>query len=165
MKISLKVNNENVSLDIEPRITLADCLRDHLKCTGTHVGCAHGVCGACTVLVDDAAVRSCLLLAVQANGKRVQTVEGLSGRDQLGPLQTAFRKHHALQCGFCTPGMLMTLHSLLSKEPFANAERIRDVLGGNLCRCTGYISIVEAALEAQVSYQPEAVRETSRHAE
>jgi aerobic carbon-monoxide dehydrogenase small subunit len=164
VKISLKVNDEDVALDIEPRITLADCLRNHLQFTGTHVGCAHGVCGACTVLVEKSAVRSCLMLAVQANGKRIQTVEGLSGPDQLGPLQTAFRKHHALQCGFCTPGMLMTLHSLLSNEPFASAERIRDVLGGNLCRCTGYIGIVEAALEAQASYQTEQGQDLSRHA-
>jgi carbon-monoxide dehydrogenase small subunit len=164
MRISLNLNNEDVSVDIEPRITLADCLRNHLNCTGTHVGCAHGVCGACTVLVDDLAVRSCLLLAVQVNGKRIQTVEGLSGQDQLGPLQLAFRKHHALQCGFCTPGMLMTLHSLLLKEPFADAERIRDVLGGNLCRCTGYIGIVEAALDARVSYQANALTDAASHA-
>jgi carbon-monoxide dehydrogenase small subunit len=139
---------------VEPRTTLADCLRHELKLTGTHVGCEHGVCGACTVIVDRAAVRSCLMLAVQAEGSKVVTVEGLSNDDRLTPLQAAFHKHHALQCGFCTPGILTTLHALLSEEPEADEERIRDVLSGNLCRCTGYISIVEAALEARESYRP-----------
>ena len=140
--------------EVEPRTTLADCVRHEFKLTGTHVGCEHGVCGACTVIVDGAAVRSCLMLAVQAEGTKVITVEGLSNDDRLTPLQAAFHKHHALQCGFCTPGILTTLHALLNEEPEADEERIRDVLSGNLCRCTGYISIVEAALEARESYRP-----------
>ena len=126
------------------RTTLADCLRHHLAQTGTHVGCEHGVCGACTVIVNGAAVRSCLMLAVQAEGAKVTTVEGLCLEDGLTPLQAAFRKHHALQCGFCTPGMLTTAHALLTDEPDADRQRIREVLSGNLCRCTGYIPIVEA---------------------
>src|SRR5205823_13733445 len=130
-----------------------DCLRDELRQTGTHLGCEHGVCGACTVIVDGAAIRSCLMLAVQAEGSSIVTVEGLSTEEALTPLQTAFRKHHALQCGFCTPGMLMTAHALLTEEPDADADRIRSVLSGNLCRCTGYIPIVEAVLEARAAYR------------
>ncbi|MBX9759985.1 MAG: (2Fe-2S)-binding protein, partial [Beijerinckiaceae bacterium] len=113
----------------------------------------HGVCGACTVIVDGDAVRSCLMLAVQAEGAKVTTVEGLSMEEGLTPLQTAFKTHHALQCGFCTPGMLTTVHALLSEEPNADEDRIRDVISGNLCRCTGYITIVEAAMDARASYQ------------
>ena len=142
-----------MAVDVPARMTLADCLRHELGLTGTHLGCEHGVCGACTVIVDGAAVRACLMLAVQAAGMRVLTVEGLSTDDALSPLQTAFRKHHALQCGFCTPGMITTLHALLSDEPFADEERIRDVLSGNICRCTGYVPIIEAALEARTAYQ------------
>jgi carbon-monoxide dehydrogenase small subunit len=136
-------------------MSLADCLRDELRLTGTHIGCEHGVCGACTVIVDGDAVRSCLMLAVQAEGSSIVTVEGLSREDRLTPLQTAFRKHHALQCGFCTPGMLTTAHALLLQEPEADEARIRSVLSGNLCRCTGYIPIVEAILEARAAYQAE----------
>jgi aerobic-type carbon monoxide dehydrogenase small subunit (CoxS/CutS family) len=147
------VNGAQVAIDVAARTTLADCLRHQLGLTGTHLGCEHGVCGACTVIVDGAAVRACLMLALQAAGKSVVTVEGLSHDDHLTPLQSAFRKHHALQCGFCTPGMITTLHALLSDEPFADAARIRDVLSGNICRCTGYIPIVEAALEARAAYQ------------
>ncbi len=124
-----------------------------LGLTGTHIGCELGVCGACTVIVDGSPVRSCLVLAVQAAGATVQTVEGLSSGETLAPLQAAFRKHHALQCGFCTPGMLMTAHALLSAEPDADAGRIREVLAGNLCRCTGYLPIVEAVMEARAAYQ------------
>jgi aerobic-type carbon monoxide dehydrogenase small subunit (CoxS/CutS family) len=153
MPVRFEVNGRAVSVDVPARMTLADCLRQHLKLTGTHLGCEHGVCGACTVIVDGEAVRACLMLAVQAEGTRVVTVEGLSLDDGLTPLQTAFKKHHALQCGFCTPGMITTLHALLSEEPHADEERIRDVLSGNLCRCTGYIPIVEAALEARAAYQ------------
>ena len=156
MTVRFEVNGRNVEVDVEPRMTLADCLRHKLRLTGTHLGCEHGVCGACTVIVDGAAVRSCLMLAVQAEGAKVVTVEGLSRDDGLTPLQTAFKKHHALQCGFCTPGMITTLHALLSEEPFADEERIRDVLSGNLCRCTGYIPIIEAALEARAAYQAQA---------
>jgi len=153
MPITLEVNGSAISIEVQPRMTLADVLRHRLGLTGTHVGCEHGICGACTVIVDGAAVRSCLMLAVQADGSRVTTVEGLSSDDALTPLQAAFRKHHALQCGFCTPGMITTLHALLSDEPFADEDRIRDVLSGNICRCTGYIPIVEAALDARSAYQ------------
>ena len=155
MAVSFEVNGRSVEVEVEPRMSLADCLRDELRLTGTHVGCEHGVCGACTVIVDGEAVRSCLMLAVQAEGSSIVTVEGLSREDRLSPLQTAFRKHHALQCGFCTPGVLTTAHALLLQEPEADQERIRSVLSGNLCRCTGYIPIVEAILEARAAYQAE----------
>ena len=154
-KAKFEINGQAVDVDVEPRTTLADCIRDNLSQTGTHVGCEHGVCGACTVLVNGEAVRSCLMLAVQANGDQVVTVEGLSG-DELTPLQAAFRKHHALQCGFCTPGFITTAHALLTNEPDASEERIRDVLSGNLCRCTGYVPIVEAVLEARSHYASKA---------
>ena len=154
VRSTFTVNGNRAEVEVEPRMSLADCLRHKLKLTGTHVGCEHGVCGACTVLVDGNAVRSCLMLAVQADGAEITTVEGLPGAqgDTLGPLQASFRKHHALQCGFCTPGILITAHALLSEEPDAGVERIREVLSGNLCRCTGYVSIVEAVLEARASY-------------
>jgi aerobic-type carbon monoxide dehydrogenase small subunit (CoxS/CutS family) len=153
MRVAFELNGKSVEVDIEPRMHLADCLRDVLRLTGTHVGCEHGVCGSCTVIVDGAAVRSCLMLAVQAEGSSVLTVEGLSTDEGLTPLQTAFRKHHGLQCGFCTPGMLTTTHALLTDEPDADADRIREVLSGNLCRCTGYIGIVEAVLQARAAYR------------
>ena len=151
--VRFTVNGKAATVDVEPRLTLADCLRHELKLTGTHVGCEHGVCGACTVIVDGRAMRSCLMLAVQAEGCAVETVEGLGAGEALGPLQAAFRRHHALQCGFCTPGMLMTSHALLSREPDADVERVREALSGNLCRCTGYIGIVEAVLDARVAYK------------
>ena len=153
MAVRLRVNGKNSKIEVADRTTLADCLRHNLKLTGTHLACEHGVCGACTVIVDGEAVRSCLMLAVQADGADIITVEGLSDGDDLSPLQAAFKKHHALQCGYCTPGMLTTLHAFLSEEPDADADRIRDVLSGNLCRCTGYIPIVEAALEAREHYR------------
>ncbi len=153
MKAVFEVNGESVEVDVEPRLSLADCLRDVLGLTGTHLGCEHGVCGACTVIVDGQAVRSCLTLAVQADGERITTVEGLSPEAGLSPLQAAFRKHHALQCGFCTPGMVTTAHALLSEEPDADADRVREVLSGNICRCTGYVPIVEAVLEARAAYR------------
>ncbi|HEV2186505.1 MAG TPA: (2Fe-2S)-binding protein [Stellaceae bacterium] len=153
MRVSFQLNGKPVAAEIEPRTHLADCLRETLRLTGTHLGCEHGACGACTVIVDGAAVHACLMLAVQAEGRAVVTVEGLSADDALTPLQTAFRKHHALQCGFCTPGMLTTAHALLTEEPDADAERIRAVISGNLCRCTGYIPIVEAVLEARAAYR------------
>jgi aerobic-type carbon monoxide dehydrogenase small subunit (CoxS/CutS family) len=152
MRVEFNLNGEMVSADVEPRATLADCIRDDFRQTGTHLACEHGVCGACTVLVNGEAVRSCLLLAVQVQGDHVVTVEGLSG-DELTPLQAAFRKHHALQCGFCTPGFITTAHALLTHEPGADEERIRDVLSGNLCRCSGYVPIVEAVLEARDAYR------------
>ena len=151
--IALTVNGQQRSATVETRTSLADLLREHFRLTGTHVGCEHGVCGACTVIVDGAAMRSCLMLGVQADGARITTVEGLSRDDALSPLQAAFRKHHALQCGFCTPGMLTTAHALLSEEPEASKERIREVLSGNLCRCTGYIPIVEAVYDARSAYR------------
>jgi carbon-monoxide dehydrogenase small subunit len=133
-------------------MTLADALRDVARLTGTHVGCEHGVCGACTVIVDGLAVRSCLMLTVQAAGSEITTVEGLAHKGELSALQASFRKHHAVQCGFCTPGILTTMHALLKEEPDADEERIRDVLSGNICRCTGYVQIVEAVMEARASY-------------
>ena len=154
MPTRFDVNGRAVEVEVEPRMTLADCLRHVLRLTGTHVGCEHGVCGACTVIVDGAAVRSCLMLAVQAEGAAVVTIEGLNNPDDtLTPLQTAFRKHHALQCGFCTPGFLTTAHALLSEEHDADEDRIREVLSGNLCRCTGYIPIIEAVLDARAAYR------------
>ncbi|MEE8213765.1 MAG: (2Fe-2S)-binding protein [Alphaproteobacteria bacterium] len=155
MRIKFEVNGTKVELDTEPRVSLADCLRDTLGLTGTHLGCEHGVCGACTVIVDGAAVRACLMLAVQAHGEHIVTVEGLSNDDALSPLQASFRKHHALQCGFCTPGMITTAHALLTEEPDADAERVREVLSGNICRCTGYIPIIKAVLEARAHYAGE----------
>jgi len=152
-RVSFELNGKPVEVEVEPRTHLADCLREELRLTGTHLGCEHGVCGACTIMIDGEAVRSCLVLAVQAEGSAVTTVEGLSSEESLTPLQTAFRKHHALQCGFCTPGMLVTAHALLSDEPDADADRIRAALSGNLCRCTGYIPIVEAVLEARAAYR------------
>jgi carbon-monoxide dehydrogenase small subunit len=153
MQVAFTVNGKPVEVEIEPRTTLADCLRYTLRLTGTHIGCEHGVCGACTVIGDGAAVRSCLMLGVQAEGSSIVTVEGPSREDGLTPLQAAFRKHHALQCGFCTPGMLTTAHALLSEKPDADEARIRLVLSGNLCRCTGYIPIIEAVVEARAAYR------------
>ncbi len=154
MFIEMVVNGHHMSGDVPPRTTLADFLRGTLRLTGTHLGCEHGVCGACTVIVDDVAVRGCLTLAAQADGCVVTTVEGLAGDAGLSPLQAAFRKNHALQCGFCTPGILTTMHALLSSEPDADEERIREVLTGNICRCTGYIPIIKAVLEARDAYRP-----------
>jgi aerobic-type carbon monoxide dehydrogenase small subunit (CoxS/CutS family) len=151
MQVEFELNGKYVSADVEARTTLADCIRDDLRQTGTHLGCEHGVCGACTVLVNGDAVRACLILAVQVRGEKVVTVEGLSG-DELSPLQACFRKHHALQCGFCTPGFITTAHALLTNEPDADEDRVRDVLSGNLCRCTGYVPIVEAVLDARSHY-------------
>jgi len=151
MQVEFELNGQAVAAEVEARTSLADCLRDNLGKTGTHLGCEHGVCGACTVLVNGDAVRACLMLAVQADGEKVVTVEGLSG-DELSPLQASFRRHHALQCGFCTPGLITTAHALLSSEPDADAERIREVLSGNLCRCTGYVPIIEAVLDAGSFY-------------
>jgi carbon-monoxide dehydrogenase small subunit len=153
MQIGFTLNGKRLDADVAPRLTLADFLREKADLTGTHLGCEHGVCGSCTVMLDNLAVRSCLMLAVQANGKQVVTVEGLAKDEDLSPLQNSFKKHHALQCGFCTAGILTTMHSLLSEEPDADEERIRDVLSGNICRCTGYIPIVEAVLDARSFYQ------------
>jgi carbon-monoxide dehydrogenase small subunit len=151
--VSMTVNGEPVSAEVEPRLTLVDFLRHRLGLTGTHVGCEHGVCGACTVIVDGAAVRSCLMFAAQAGGASITTVEGLSDEGELSPLQQAFRRRHALQCGFCTPGILTTMHAFLLEEPDPSADRVREVLSGNLCRCTGYVAIVDAVLEAAAAYR------------
>ena len=140
----LVVNGQVVERLVEPRLLLSDFLRHTLGLTGTHVGCEHGVCGACTVMVEGDSVRACLMLAIQANGLDVKTVESLGTVDALGPLQEAFREHHGLQCGFCTPGMLMTCADVLDKLPLATDGEIRDALSGNLCRCTGYQGIVAA---------------------
>ncbi len=142
--IRLRVNGSEVSRTVEVRRTLADFLREDLGLTGTHLGCEHGVCGACTVLLDGAPVRSCLLFAVQADGAEVTTVEALGEPNALSPLQQSFAQHHALQCGFCTPGVLMSMHALLQSTPRPSDAAIREVLGGHLCRCTGYAAIVEA---------------------
>jgi aerobic carbon-monoxide dehydrogenase small subunit len=142
--IHVVVNGLAYEKPVEPRRLLSDFLRDTLGLTGTHVGCEHGVCGACTVILDGDSVRSCLLLAVQADGGSLETVEGLGTIETLHDLQQAFREHHALQCGFCTPGMLMTALDLLRKRPLATDDEIRDGLSGNLCRCTGYQHIVDA---------------------
>ena len=158
MPVKLIVNGRPVEGDAEPRMTLASFLRRQLGLTGTHIGCEHGVCGACTVILDGEAVRSCLMFAPQADGCDVVTIEGLAHGDELSPLQKAFRKHHALQCGFCTPGILTTMHALLTDEPDATEERIREVLSGNICRCTGYLPIVAAVMEAAPSYKKDAGR-------
>ena len=142
--IKVTVNGEDYEREVEPRMLLADFLRYELGLTGTHVGCEHGVCGACTVILDGDSVRSCLCFAIQTDGAKIETVEGLGTVDNLNPLQQSFQKHHALQCGFCTPGMLMTGVDLLRKYPLATDEQIREGLSGNLCRCTGYEHIVQA---------------------
>jgi carbon-monoxide dehydrogenase small subunit len=146
--ISVTVNGARREAEVPVRLTLADFLRQRLELTGTHLGCEHGACGACTVLLDGRAVRSCLLLAVQVNGREVTTVEGLAPAGGLHPLQEAFRDHHGLQCGFCTPGMLTTLVEFLRENPNPTAHEVRIAISGNLCRCTGYQGIVEAALDA-----------------
>ena len=147
--VTLSVNGSPREGRCPPRKLLVDFIREDLGLTGTHVGCEHGICGACTILVNGEAARSCLMLAVQADGTEVTTVEGLIGSDgELHPIQDAFAKEHGLQCGFCTPGFLMSLHALLSENAGADEEEIRDVLGGQNCRCTGYHSILRSALRA-----------------
>lgn len=148
--VALTVNGHSAEITVEPRQSLAEALRTELNLTGTHLGCEHGVCGACTVLVDGQPIRGCLMFAVQAQGLEITTIEGLSGA-ALTPLQESFRRHHALQCGFCTPGMVLTLHALLEREPAADAAAIREAISGNLCRCTGYQPIIEAALAVSAS--------------
>jgi carbon-monoxide dehydrogenase small subunit len=148
--LAAKVNGKLFECAVEPRLLLSDFLRHELELTGTHIGCEHGVCGACTVLMDGVAVRSCLMFAVQAHEHEILTVEGLANKNgtELHPLQAAFKQCHALQCGFCTPGILMTLLPFLQEHPHPSEQEVRDVLGGNLCRCTGYQNIVDAALTA-----------------
>jgi len=149
--ISLAVNGQTIALAVEPRRTLADTLRDECGLTGTHLGCEHGVCGACTVLVDGEPVRSCLMFAVQAQGKRIDTVEGMAQGDQLHPLQQAFIDQHALQCGFCTPGFLMLARGVLERDPDISDADLLDVLSSNICRCTGYKNIMAAVQQARAS--------------
>jgi aerobic carbon-monoxide dehydrogenase small subunit len=142
--ISLAVNGERVEANVLPRLNLADFLREHLELTGTHVGCEHGVCGACTVRVNGDIVRSCLLLAVQTDNATVETIEGVSDSGEIADLQSAFRERNALQCGFCTPGMLMAAQDLLKQSPSPDREQVREHLSGNYCRCTGYQAVVDA---------------------
>jgi carbon-monoxide dehydrogenase small subunit len=147
--IALTVNGKLYSREVEPRLSLVDFLRDELSLPGTHVGCEHGVCGACTVRMNGATVRACLLFAVQANGAELLTVEGLAGADgRLHPLQEAFWTHHGLQCGFCTPGMLLSALEVLEEDPRPSAEAIRVGISGNLCMCTGYVNVVKAVQSA-----------------
>jgi 2-furoyl-CoA dehydrogenase 2Fe-2S iron sulfur subunit len=149
VRIGLTLNGRRMAADTEPRTLLSDFLRHSLGATGTHVGCEHGVCGCCTVQIDGTAVRSCLTLAIQAEGRDVKTVESLAGRDgKLNTLQQAFQDHHALQCGFCTPGILMSFTDFLSRSPKPTEEELRDVLSGHICRCTGYAGIMAALKQA-----------------
>ena len=147
--VALTVNGAPVSAAVEPRTHLADFLREQLLLTGTHIGCEHGVCGACTILLDGEPVRSCLMLAVQAKNHEISTVEGLAGKDgEYHPLQQAMHDHHGLQCGYCTPGILMTMTAFLSENASPSEEEVREALSGNLCRCTGYQNIVDAVMSA-----------------
>jgi carbon-monoxide dehydrogenase small subunit len=152
--ISVTVNGTRYDHIVEPRLLLSDFLRHELGLTGTHVGCEHGSCGACTILLDGEAVRSCILFAVQTNGRSLTTVEGLGTPDQLHPLQAAFREKHALQCGYCTPGFLMTLIPFLEDNPQPTETQVRDAISGNTCRCTGYQNIVDAVLLAGAQASP-----------
>ena len=147
-KVTLQVNGVRHEIEVEPRRTLADAIRDDCGLTGTHLGCEHGVCGACTVLVDGRPVRSCLMFAVQVEGAAIRTVEGLADGDELHPLQKAFWQHHGLQCGFCTPGFLMLAAGVLEANPEIDDEGLRDALASNLCRCTGYQNIITAVRAA-----------------
>ena len=146
--ITLTINDEDHAIEVEPRRTLVDAIREDCGQTGTHIGCEHGVCGACTVLVDDVPMRSCLMFAIQADGKRIRTVEGLAQNGKMHPLQQAFMDHHGLQCGFCTPGFLMLATGVLEREPDISDEDLIDVLSSNLCRCTGYQNIIKAVRAA-----------------
>jgi aerobic carbon-monoxide dehydrogenase small subunit len=147
--ISVTINGESYEREVETRLTLADFIRHEVLLTGTHVGCEHGVCGACTILLNGRTARSCLMLAVQANGQEITTVEGIAPNDdELHPLQQAFQDNHGLQCGFCTPGMLTTLIEFLDDNPDPTEQEVREAISGNLCRCTGYQGIVAAALDA-----------------
>lgn len=146
--IKFTLNGKPHSETVESRFSLADMLREQLDMTGTHLGCEHGACGACTVLCDGEPVRACLMLGVQANGKEITTIEGLADGDELSPIQIAFRKHHGLQCGYCTPGFLTTLTAFLRDNPDPTEREVREAISGNICRCTGYQNIVAAALDA-----------------
>jgi aerobic carbon-monoxide dehydrogenase small subunit len=154
--IRVIVNGRTYDKTVEARKTLADFLREDLGLTGTHLGCEHGVCGACTIVVDGAAVRSCLLFAAQMHGHEIHTVESLADGDRLNPLQEAFWEHHGLQCGFCTPGFLMTLTCFLRENPDPSEAEIRDAISGNLCRCTGYVNIIKSVQYAAAKLRPAA---------
>ena len=153
-EVDLTVNGKNYQRAVDPRLLLSDFLRHELNLTGTHVGCEHGVCGACTVLLDGQPIRSCLMFAVQANGHEIMTVEGLGTQEKLHPLQAAFVEAHGLQCGFCTPGILMTLVPFLESNPDPDEAEIRHAISGNLCRCTGYQHIVDAVKIASQKLSP-----------
>ena len=159
--VTLNVNGRAYVLEVEPRRTLADTIREGCGLTGTHLGCEHGVCGACTVLLDGAPIRSCLMFAVQADGAALRTVEGLADGDRLHPLQRAFIENHGLQCGFCTPGFLMLAAGILEREPGIDEAALRDALSANLCRCTGYVNILKAVRQAaaEMAAEPAAARE------
>jgi aerobic-type carbon monoxide dehydrogenase small subunit (CoxS/CutS family) len=148
LDITLNINGRDHAIRVEARKTLVDAIRDDCGQTGTHIGCEHGICGACTVILDDQAVRACLMFAVQAQGKKIRTVEGLAQGDKLHPMQAAFIKHHGLQCGFCTPGFLMLAVNALERDPEIGDEELLDVLSSNLCRCTGYQNIITAVRAA-----------------
>ena len=145
------VNGRERTFSVEPRVSLADALRYELGLTGTKVGCEHGVCGACTILVDELPMRSCLMLGVQAEGRSISTVEGLAKGSQLSPLQDSFKRHHALQCGFCTAGFLATAQALLRRNPTPSREEAREAISGNICRCTGYETIIDAIVDPAAS--------------
>jgi aerobic carbon-monoxide dehydrogenase small subunit len=155
-QITLNINSQEFPVTVEPRRTLVDVIRDDCGQTGTHIGCEHGVCGACTVLLDGEPMRACLMFAVQADGRHIRTVEGLAAGDKLHPMQEAFMKHHALQCGFCTPGFLMLAVGALEKNPDLDDDEIIDLLSSNLCRCTGYINIVKAVKAAAAAMKAQA---------
>ncbi|MGC1745811.1 MAG: (2Fe-2S)-binding protein [Pseudolabrys sp.] len=146
--ITLNINDRDCAIAVEPRRTLADAIREDCGQTGTHIGCEHGICGACTVIVDGEPVRSCLMFAVQADGRKIRTVEGLANGEKLHAMQQAFMDHHGLQCGFCTPGFLMLAVGVLEREPALSDEALLDVLSSNLCRCTGYQNIIKAVQAA-----------------
>lgn len=149
-RIAVKVNGVQYEREVEPRRLLVDFLRDDLELVGTHVGCEHGICGACTILFEGRAARSCLMFAIQADGAEVMTVEGLAGEGRLHPVQEAFREHHGLQCGFCTPGMLTTSYEFLHENPDPNEEDVRGAISGVLCRCTGYKQVIDSVMAAAV---------------
>ena len=153
--VTLSVNGSDRAVSVEPRKTLADTIREDLGLTGTHLGCEHGVCGACTILLDGEMVRSCLLFAVQAEGSEITTIEGIGSDDELHPMQQAFSVYHGLQCGFCTPGMILAGIDVLSRNPDPSPQQIREEMGGNICRCTGYQKIVESvqAAAAEMSHE------------
>ena len=155
--VVLNVNGTSRTISVEPRKTLADAIREDLRLTGTHLGCEHGVCGACTILFDGEVVRSCLLFAVQAEGAEITTIEGIGDGDALHPMQRAFSEYHGLQCGFCTPGMILAGIDVLSRNPDPSRQQIREEMGGNICRCTGYQKIVESIQAAAAEMSKEGV--------